>query len=77
MKVVYRKRMVEQLNEAIAEANRQGKEIEKFLLTAEEMDRLDRETRLVTRHRTPMVKYPSGILFNGIPVELYEVKEDF
>lgn len=77
MKVVYRKKMTELLEEAICEARRQNKEIEKFLLTTEEMDRLDRETRMVARYRTPMVQYPSGVLFKGIPVEHYETKEDF
>ena len=75
MRVVYRKTMTEQLFEAISKAKKENREIEKFVLTTCEMDRLKVENHhdlLCPRHH--LVKYSTGIVFCGIPVE---VEEDF
>ncbi|WP_019406207.1 hypothetical protein [Stutzerimonas stutzeri] len=75
MRVVYRKTMTEQLFEAIAKAKRENREIEKFILTRAEVDRLERENCPdLIRPRHQMVKYSTGIVFCGIQVE---VEEDF
>ena len=73
MRVVYRKTMTEQLFEAIAKAKKENREIEKFVLSNAEMERLERENcREMLRPRHPMVKYSTGTVFCGIPVEVEE-----
>jgi len=76
MRVVYRKTMTEQLFDAISQAKKENREIEKFVLSTAEMDRLKVENHrdlLCPRHQ--MVKYSTGIVFCGIQVEVGE--EDF
>jgi thiamine biosynthesis lipoprotein ApbE len=75
MRVVYRKTMTEQLFEAIAKAKKENREIEKFVLTASELERLERENcRELIRPRHHMVKFSTGTVFCGIQIE---VEEDF
>jgi len=73
MRVVYRKTMTEQLFEAIAKAKKEKREIEKFVLSNTEMDRLKAENhRDLLCPRYPMVRYSTGTVFCGIPVEVEE-----
>lgn len=75
MRVIYRKTMTEQLFEAISKAKKENREIEKFVLTASELERLERENcRELIRPRHPMVKFSTGTVFCGIQIE---VEEDF
>lgn len=62
MKVVYKKSIIDKLIDAIAEAQLNGKEIEKIVLTRAEAYELKKSC--------PFHTYNLGEVFAGVPVEV-------
>lgn len=75
MKVIYKKTIAELLDEEVKKAYRQGKKIESFILTKEEMSELNQMkgwTSVGTLYGRKFNQTPSKVFFDGIPV----VEED-
>lgn len=65
MKIVYAKPISEQIIDAQAEAERQGRRIEKIVLTPDELEQLKAEARAVWAVRRKTVETTSALMFCG------------
>jgi len=76
MQVLYRKKMSDLMKTAQLDAIWRGKEIEKFLLTQEEFDRLlGEETKELAGFRS-WDDIDVRFFFDGIPIEIGEDDDD-
>lgn len=71
MQIVYAKSVYEQITSAQLKAEREGKEIEKIILTEREYTRLKRELGASYALRRRVVEGTVAMV-NGIPIELEE-----
>lgn len=77
MKVIYEKLISEQINEAIVEAETNGRRIAKILLTQEEHERLRTEMSHNFLTRRHAVIKPQLNMFAGVILEIVESEEEF
>lgn len=66
MKVIYKKTIVEQINDEIIKAKSIGKRIEKIMLTHEEMEQLNEETSALRLRGVQ--RFSLGITVSGVLV---------
>lgn len=72
MQVIYAKPISEQIIEAQAEAERNGRRIEKIVLTQDEFEQLKAEARRVWGVGRKTIQTPSVTMFAGVRLEIEE-----
>jgi hypothetical protein len=77
MKVIYAKPISGQILDAIMDAERDCRKIEKIILTEEEFETLKAEANRVYPIRRQTVIKPDMTLFAGVRIEVEDNEEDF
>jgi hypothetical protein len=68
MKIIYQKTIAEKIRDAVHEAKRDGKCIEKIVLTKSEFDELKREYKLYAL-RSDDSYYQYGVMYYGVLIQ--------